>query len=79
GRVDLAVLVGAYDDLVAVDVDAEQGVLAPLGASPQTCDICGGSGHIQRQVRSLLGNVVTSAPCGTCRGYGTVIPNPCPT
>ncbi|MEK6311259.1 MAG: DnaJ C-terminal domain-containing protein, partial [Curtobacterium sp.] len=29
--------------------------------------------------RSLLGNVVTSAPCGTCRGYGTVIPNPCPT
>lgn len=49
------------------------------GTSPRTCDICGGSGHIQRQVRSLLGNVVTSAPCGTCRGYGTVIPNPCPT
>jgi molecular chaperone DnaJ len=49
------------------------------GTSPRTCDICGGSGHIQRQVRSLLGNVVTSAPCGTCRGYGTVIPSPCPT
>jgi molecular chaperone DnaJ len=22
---------------------------------------------------------MTSSPCGTCRGYGTVIPNPCPT
>ena len=44
-----------------------------------TCDICRGSGQIQRAVRSLLGNVMTSSPCGTCRGYGTVIPNPCPT
>jgi len=49
------------------------------GTSPQTCDICHGSGQIQRTVRSLLGNVMTSSPCGTCRGYGTVIPNPCPT
>ena len=49
------------------------------GTSPQTCDICHGSGNIQRTVRSLLGNVMTSSPCGTCRGYGTVIPNPCPT
>jgi molecular chaperone DnaJ len=43
-----------------------------------TCDICRGTGSIQRSVRSLLGNVMTSSPCGTCRGYGTVIPNPCP-
>lgn len=49
------------------------------GTSPVTCDICHGSGSIQRAVRSLLGNVMTSSPCGTCRGYGTVIPNPCPT
>jgi len=49
------------------------------GTSPVTCDICRGSGQIQRTVRSLLGNVMTSSPCGTCRGYGTVIPNPCPT
>ena len=49
------------------------------GTSPVTCDICRGSGQIQRTVRSLLGNVMTSNPCGTCRGYGTVIPNPCPT
>ncbi|MCU1585364.1 MAG: dnaJ [Microbacteriaceae bacterium] len=49
------------------------------GTHPVTCDICHGSGQIQRTVRSLLGNVMTSSPCGTCRGYGTVIPNPCPT
>ncbi|MDH6181147.1 molecular chaperone DnaJ [Microbacteriaceae bacterium SG_E_30_P1] len=49
------------------------------GTSPVRCDICGGSGQIQRTMRSLLGNVVTSNPCGTCRGYGTIIPEPCPT
>ncbi|CAN5158729.1 molecular chaperone DnaJ [soil metagenome] len=49
------------------------------GTHPVTCDICHGSGQIQRTVRSLLGNVMTSSPCGTCRGFGTVIPNPCPT
>ena len=49
------------------------------GTQPVTCDICRGTGSIQRSVRSLLGNVMTSSPCGTCRGYGTIIPNPCPT
>ncbi len=49
------------------------------GTSPVTCDICRGTGQIQRAVRSLLGNVMTSSLCGTCRGYGTVTPNPCPT
>jgi molecular chaperone DnaJ len=36
------------------------------GTEPATCDICRGSGQIQRTVRSLLGNVLTSSPCGTC-------------
>ncbi|HET8958644.1 MAG TPA: molecular chaperone DnaJ [Microcella sp.] len=48
------------------------------GTERVTCDICRGSGQIQRTVRSLLGNVMTSSPCGSCRGYGTVIQNPCP-
>jgi len=63
----------------AVLCDTCSGSCCAPGTSPQTCDICGGSGQIQRTVRSLLGNVMTSSPCGTCRGYGTVIPNPCPT
>ena len=49
------------------------------GTHPVTCDICHGTGSIQRAVRSLLGNVMTSSPCGTCRGYGTVIATPCVT
>ncbi|MBC7518825.1 MAG: molecular chaperone DnaJ [Microbacteriaceae bacterium] len=56
-----------------------EGSCAAPGTHPVTCDICRGSGTIQRAVRSLLGNVMTSNPCGTCRGYGTIIPNPCPT
>lgn len=49
------------------------------GTTPVRCDICQGTGQIQRTMRSLLGNVVTASPCGTCRGYGTLIPHPCPT
>lgn len=56
-----------------------EGSCCSPGTEPKTCDICRGSGQIQRTVRSLLGNVMTSSPCGTCRGYGTVIASPCPT
>ncbi len=69
------------------DIEVNTAVLCPTcdgsccqpGTNPTTCDICHGTGQIQRAVRSLLGNVMTSSPCGTCRGYGTVIPNPCVT
>ena len=27
--------------------------------------------------RSFIGDIRTTQPCPTCRGYGTVIPNPC--
>jgi molecular chaperone DnaJ len=63
----------------AVVCETCDGSCCAPGTSPQLCDICRGSGSIQRSVRSLLGNVMTSSPCGTCRGYGTVIPSPCPT
>ena len=63
----------------AVLCDTCDGSCCAPGTTPVTCDICHGSGQIQRTVRSLLGNVLTSSPCGTCRGHGTVIPNPCPT
>lgn len=56
-----------------------EGSCCAKGAQPITCDICQGTGQIHRSVRSLLGNVMTSSPCGTCRGYGSVIASPCPT
>ena len=76
------IIFGTQRDLevdTAVLCDTCHGSCAAPGTSPVTCDICRGTGHIQRAVRSLLGNVMTSSPCGTCRGYGTIIPNPCPT
>ena len=54
-----------------------QGSCCKPGTSVQTCDICRGSGQIQRQVQSFMGAMVTTAPCGTCRGTGQVIPDPC--
>ncbi|NYD55331.1 molecular chaperone DnaJ [Microbacterium pseudoresistens] len=63
----------------AVLCETCQGSCCQEGTAPVTCDICQGTGHVRQQVRSLLGNVVTSAPCGSCEGYGTTIPYPCAT
>jgi molecular chaperone DnaJ len=61
----------------AVLCETCNGSCAKPGTSPKVCDICQGSGQVQTQVRSLLGSVITSSPCGSCRGYGHVIPEPC--
>jgi molecular chaperone DnaJ len=82
-EVDLdEVIFGAHRDLevdTAVVCETCGGSCCQPGTAPVTCDICHGTGSIQRTVRSLLGNVMTSSPCGTCRGYGTVIATPCVT
>ncbi len=46
-------------------------------SSPVRCDTWGGSGEVQTVQRSLLGQVMTSRPCPTCRGVGEVILDPC--
>ena len=51
---------------------------AKPGTSVRTCDVCRGSGQIQRQVQSFMGMMVTTAPCNVCRGTGETIPSPCP-
>ncbi|GAB2554224.1 molecular chaperone DnaJ [Leucobacter ruminantium] len=61
----------------AVLCEACQGSCCQPGTHPVTCDVCGGQGQVQRQVRSLFGNVVTMHPCGSCQGYGTIIEHPC--
>lgn len=82
-RVDLTLEEVVFGVAKQVEVDTAvlcetcAGSCCRPGTSLMTCDVCRGSGQIQRQVRSLLGNVVTSAPCGSCRGYGQVIPDPC--
>lgn len=82
-RVDIElvdVIFGVHRDIevdTAVVCDTCEGSCCQPGTSPQACDICGGSGVVQRAVRSLLGNVMTTNPCGSCRGYGSTIPAPC--
>ncbi|WJL95673.1 molecular chaperone DnaJ [Microbacterium sp. ET2] len=76
------VVFGVHRDIevdTAVVCETCTGSCCQPGTSPVTCDICHGTGHVQRQVRSLLGNVVTSQPCSVCQGYGTTIPYPCAT
>jgi molecular chaperone DnaJ len=44
---------------------------------PRTCDICKGRGETQQVARSILGQVMTSRPCASCQGFGSVISDPC--
>jgi molecular chaperone DnaJ len=47
------------------------------GTSLAPCGTCAGRGEISHVQRSFLGEVRTMRPCPTCRGFGTVIPDPC--
>jgi molecular chaperone DnaJ len=81
-EIDLAEVVFGVTKTIEVETavlcEGCEGSCCAPGTSPRTCDICRGSGVVQRTVRSLLGNMVTQTPCGSCRGYGTVIDQPCP-
>jgi len=84
-RVDLDladVVFGIHKDIevdTAIVCETCSGTCCQPGTAPVPCDICHGTGSISRAVRSLLGNVMTSSPCGSCRGYGTIIATPCTT
>jgi molecular chaperone DnaJ len=83
-RVDIDLIDVVFGTKKTIEVDTAvvcescEGSCCAPGTEPRRCDICGGSGQVQRTVRSLLGNMVTQSPCGSCRGFGTVIENPCP-
>ena len=47
------------------------------GTHPDRCATCDGTGEVRQVRRSLLGQIVTAAPCNVCAGTGQVIPNPC--
>ena len=50
---------------------------AAPGTSPQSCPECAGTGQVRRVRQSILGQMVTAAPCGRCAGIGQIIPEPC--
>jgi molecular chaperone DnaJ len=47
------------------------------GTHPTRCDVCGGSGEVRTARRSILGQIVTAAPCGVCDGTGRRILSQC--
>ncbi|MGH9028589.1 MAG: DnaJ C-terminal domain-containing protein, partial [Acidimicrobiales bacterium] len=51
---------------------------ARAGTTAIRCPDCDGSGEVRRMRQSILGQVVTAAPCRRCQGTGEVIPSPCP-
>lgn len=57
--------------------DTCSGTCCAAGTTPKTCSTCNGAGQIRMQQRTILGNVMTTAPCHTCEGHGNVITNPC--
>jgi len=51
---------------------------AAPGTTPMRCRDCDGQGQVRRVRQSILGQVVTTSPCATCRGIGEIIEKPCP-
>jgi molecular chaperone DnaJ len=50
---------------------------AAPGSEPVTCETCHGHGEVAHVQRSFLGEIRTLRPCPACRGFGSVIPDPC--
>ncbi|HYF47160.1 MAG TPA: J domain-containing protein, partial [Acidimicrobiales bacterium] len=50
---------------------------AAPGTSSQGCPECAGTGQVRRVRQSILGQMVTAAPCSRCGGTGQIIPEPC--
>ena len=61
----------------AIICEACSGSGAKPGTEPVTCTTCDGHGDITQIQRSFLGDIRTSQPCPTCRGFGSIITNPC--
>ena len=47
------------------------------GTHPVPCETCRGAGEVAHVQRSFLGEIRTLRPCAACRGFGSLIPEPC--
>ena len=70
---------------VAREVDVEvaagcstcSGTGSADGSSPVRCGGCGGSGRVQRMVRTPLGSMATASACTVCGGSGRSVADAC--
>ena len=82
-RLDLELAEAAFGTTKPLRVDTAvlcprcNGSGAQEGSQPVRCSTCHGQGEVTHVQRSFIGDIRTTQPCPTCRGYGTVIPNPC--
>jgi molecular chaperone DnaJ len=61
----------------AVLCSACHGEGAAPGTHPIPCETCRGAGEVAHVQRSFLGEIRTLRPCPACRGFGSIIPDPC--
>ncbi|MCH1868439.1 molecular chaperone DnaJ [Nocardioides sp. CFH 31398] len=80
-EVDLAEAAFGVTREVTVDTAVTCGICggngAAEGSQPKVCETCRGQGEVAHVQRSFLGEIRTLRPCAACRGYGTIIPEPC--
>lgn len=79
--VDLAGVLTGTQASVSVDSAVRctdcDGTGAGAGTSPVRCVDCEGTGQVRRVRQSLLGQMMTTGPCGRCGGIGEVVMTPC--
>ena len=78
---EVAVFGGTEEVSVRTAVPCEtcEATGAAPGSHAERCDQCGGAGQVRQVRQSILGQMVTAAPCPVCRGAGEIIASPCPT
>jgi molecular chaperone DnaJ len=69
----------AIELILPTECDRCEGSGCEPGTHPSRCDTCGGTGEVRQVRRSMLGQLVTAAPCHACAGTGQLIPSPCTT
>jgi molecular chaperone DnaJ len=82
-RMDLELAEAAFGISKPLTVDTA--VLCPRcngsgaedNSKPVTCSTCHGQGEVTHIQRSFIGDIRTTQACPTCRGFGSVIANPC--
>lgn len=68
--------VTVHTALACEDCDATG---AEAGTRPEPCPDCGATGEVRTVRQTVLGQIVSAAPCRACGGTGQVIASPCPT